>query len=319
CHQIDFGGQRPPQLDVARQTRRHDRRFHAGPGLPEHPALADGVRDVRPYERTHAHFEPGDRPRGDDEPSFDEVALRGPLIRRLQCAAQEAHADGEPVEDESALSSEDRPAQSNRAGPSPSRCGAIAPHPYEPRVPAEREGRPSLRRGDGRDRERQHANQRGGLHSEPRSAMVSGPARTTSRKVRSRAAFSAFTVSSFFFQASRCDAFARTLAASGRGFRAKKPTNPETPTAAPTAKRAPVASLPRAMSDGSATTAPAATSPAASERKAGAVDVRSGKSGGVVRGAGQARVSGSSCLTSSTTWRARGPSAVGVRGATCRT
>ena len=69
----------------------------------------------------------------------------------------------------------------------------------------------------------------------------------------------------------------------------------------PTAKRAPVASLPRAMSDGSATTAPAATSPAASERKAGPVDVRSGRSGGVVRGGGQGRVSGGSCLTSSTT------------------
>ncbi len=136
--------------------------------------------------------------------------------------------------------------------------------------------------------------------------------------VRRRAAFSALTVSSFFFQASRCDAFARTLASSGRGFRAKKPTNPEMPTAAPTAKRAPVASLPRAMIDGSATTAPAVTSPAASDRKAGPVDVRSGNNGGLSSGGGQARVSGSSCLTSSTTWRARGPSAVGVRGATCK-
>src|SRR5439155_13076450 len=179
---------------------------------------------------------------------------------------------------------EDRPAQPNRAGSPHPRRRRVAPHPDESGVAPERQGRPTLRVGDGRRGERQDSDQCDRLHCDPRSATVSGPARTTSRMVRRRAAFSALTVPSFFFQASRCDAFARTLAASGRGFRAKKPTNPETPTAAPTAKRAPVASLPRAMSDGSATTAPAATSPAASERKAGAVDVRSGKSGGVVRG-----------------------------------
>src|SRR5439155_26832284 len=67
--------------------------------------------------------------------------------------------------------------------------------------------------------------------------------------------------------------------------------------------------------DGSATAAAPVTSPAASERKAGPLDVRSGKNGG---SGGQASVSGGFCLTSSNTWRARGPSAVGVLGVTCR-
>src|SRR5439155_15037872 len=284
--------------------------------LPKHPTLGDGVHDVRAHEGTDAHFEPGERPSRHEQPAFDEVALNG-LIRRLQRAAQEPHSHGESIEDEAALSSENRPAYPNRS--SCSDRGRVAPHPDEPGVPAERQGRPTLRAGHSRGGERQDSDQRDGPHSDPRSAMVSGSARTTSRIVRRRATFSAFTASTFRFQASRCDAFARTLAASGRGFRAKKPTNPETPTAAPTAKRAPLASLPRATSEGSATTAPAATSPAASDRKAGAVDVRSGKSGGVVSGGGQGRVSGGSCFTSSTTCRGRGPSGAAVRGITRRT
>src|SRR3989475_9423026 len=184
---------------------------------------------------------------------------------------------------------------SNRAGP---RWSGGAPHPHEAGVPAERQGRPPLRNDEGRRGERQDSDQPDNPHGDPRSAMVSGPARTTSRVVRNRAAFSALTASTLRFQASRCDAFARTLASRGRGFRAKKPTSPDTPTAAPTAKRAPVASLPCAMRDGSATTAAPATSPAASDWKAGPVNVRSGRSAGV---GGQGSVSDGCCLTSSTT------------------
>src|SRR6185295_12424376 len=244
-------------------------------------------------------------PRGDDQPAFDQIAFHG-LIRRLQGAAREAQSHSEPVEHESALAAEHWAAQPSRAGRS--HRGRVAAYPDEPCVAAEGEGRSALRPGEGRGRECQDADQDGGLHSDPRSAMVSGPARTTRRTVRRRVAFSALTASSFFFQVSRSDTFARTLASSGLGLRAKKATSPATPTVAPTAKRAPLASFPGAKIDGSATADAPATSPAASERKAGPLDVRSGNNAG---SGGQASGSGGSCLTSRTTWRARGPSAVG--------
>src|SRR3989449_7723045 len=127
-------------------------------------------------------------------------------------AAREPQSHAESIEHEMALSSEDRPAQSNRAGP---RWSGVAPHPHEAGVPAERQGRPPLRNDEGRRGERQDSNQPDNPHGDPRSAMVSGPARTTSRVVRNRAAFSALTASTLRFQASRCDAFARTLASRG--------------------------------------------------------------------------------------------------------
>src|SRR6266700_3326301 len=198
--QIDLRGQRAPQFHIARQACGHDRGIHAGPGLPEHPAPAARVGDVRSHEGSHAHLEPRDGTGRDEQPSFDEVALHR-LIPVLQRAAQEPHAHGESVEDDPTLSSEDRPAQPSRSG-RPHR-GRVAPHPHKPRVSAEGEARSPLRPGDSRGRERQHADQRNGFHSDPRSAMVSGPARTTNRTVRRRVAFSAFTASSFFFQASR--------------------------------------------------------------------------------------------------------------------
>src|SRR5439155_19440504 len=62
------------------------------------------------------------------------------------CAAREPQSHAESIEHQTALSSEDRPAQPNRAGP---RWSGVAPHPHEAGVPAERQGRPALAfRGD---------------------------------------------------------------------------------------------------------------------------------------------------------------------------
>src|SRR2546422_4752080 len=49
-------------------------------------------------------------------------------------AAREPQSHAESIEHEMALSSEDRPAQSNRAGP---RWSGVGPHPHEAGVPAE--------------------------------------------------------------------------------------------------------------------------------------------------------------------------------------
>src|SRR5439155_21081110 len=97
----------------------------------------------------------------------------------------------ESIEAYPPCSSGTRPAQANRLSRSPP--GRVAPHPYEHHGSAEREGGPALRASDGRQCRCQNADHPDGLHSDLRSAMVSGPARTTSRKVRRRAAFSVLT------------------------------------------------------------------------------------------------------------------------------
>ena len=87
-------------------------------------------------------------------------------------------------------------------------------------------------------------------------------------------------------------------------------------TAAATTNRAPVASPLRPNSAGSATTAPPASVPAASEPRAGEAEVRSGRSVGAVGGGGQDNVSGGSCVMSNVTCSGRGPSSVAGLGAT---
>jgi len=74
--------------------------------------------------------------------------------------------------------------------------------------------------------------------------MVSGPARTTRRTVRRRAAFLRPCRIELFLPgiAHRC--VRANVGVEWFGFRAKKPTSPATPTVAPTAKRAPVAAFP---------------------------------------------------------------------------
>src|SRR5207248_6583669 len=147
----------------------------------------------------------------------------------------------------------------------------------------------------GRRRRRQHERAGGGERPHGvRSATVTGPARISRRADPRRLAFSLFTASTRRCQSARAGALARMLASIGRGWWAKNPTSPAMLTVAATANRAPVASPLRPNSAGSATTAPPASVPAASEPRAGEADVRSGRSVGAVGGGGQDKVAGGS-------------------------
>src|SRR5207237_3680116 len=282
------------------------------PRLPEHPALRRGIRDVRPHHRPGGHLEPGQQPAAHEHRPLHEIALWGTRAPRvpggLELALEQSQAEQPPVDANPPPTAEPRTAQ-GRAG-----TARIAVHPHHERIRPQADGGSALR-GCHRGRQHQLAGS-GELPHGVRSATVTGPARMSRRDDPRRLAFSTFTCSTRRCHSARAGALARMLASIGWGWWAKNPTMPAMLTVAATANRAPVASPLRPNNAGRATTAPPASAPAASDPRAGVADVRSGRSGGAVGGAGQFTVSGATCVMSSGTWRGGGPSSVAGWGAT---